>query len=56
MFVHTGGETFARRDVKPGQRAGEAVEILAGLSPGDRVVTAGGFALKSRLLAELLAE
>lgn len=56
VFVHTGGETFARRDVKPGHRAGEAVEILAGLSPGDQVVTAGGFALKSRLLAELLAE
>jgi cobalt-zinc-cadmium efflux system membrane fusion protein len=56
VFVHTGGDTFVRRDVTLGRRAGESVEVVEGLAPGDQVVTGGGFALKSRLLAELLEE
>jgi cobalt-zinc-cadmium efflux system membrane fusion protein len=56
VFVHTGDNAFERRDVTLGRRAGEAVEIVTGLDPGDQVVTGGGFALKSRLLAGLLEE
>lgn len=56
VFLHAGGAAFVRRDVTLGRRAGESVEILAGLAPGDPVVTGGGFALKSRLLAGLLEE
>lgn len=56
VFVHTGGDAFERRDVRLGRRAGEAVEIVAGIAPGDQIVTGGGFALKSRLLAGLLEE
>ena len=56
VFVHTGGDAFRRQDVRLGRRAGEAVEVLEGISAGDRVATGGGFALKSRLLAELLEE
>lgn len=56
VFVHSGGDAFERRDVTLGRRAGDAVEVVAGIEPGDQVVTAGGFALKSRLLAALLEE
>ena len=57
-FVFLSGEddSFERRDVKLGRRNPTAVEILAGLAAGDRVVVNGGFALKSRMLADLLAE
>jgi cobalt-zinc-cadmium efflux system membrane fusion protein len=56
VFVHAGGDAFERRDVTLGRRAGESVEVVEGLAAGDQVVTGGGFALKSRLLAELLEE
>lgn len=56
VFVHAGDDSFERRDVRLGRRDAEAVEILAGIAAGDRIVVAGGFALKSRMLAELLAE
>ena len=56
VFVHAGGDGFERRDVTLGRRAGEIVEIVEGIAPGDKVVTGGGFALKSRLLAGLLEE
>ncbi|MFM8415558.1 MAG: efflux RND transporter periplasmic adaptor subunit, partial [Planctomycetota bacterium] len=56
VFVHSGGDAFERRDVTLGRRGAEAVEIVGGIAAGDQVVTGGGFALKSRLLAELLEE
>lgn len=56
VFVQTGAEEFLRRDVTLGKRGDERIEIRSGLQVGDRVVTDGGFALKSRMLADLLAE
>lgn len=56
LFVHVGGSKFARHDVEVGRRNNTACEITSGLQPGEQVVTAGGFALKSQMLAELLAE
>lgn len=56
VFVQTGEETFERRDVATGRRNRTEVEIVSGLTAGERIVVAGGFALKSRMLAELLAE
>ena len=56
VFLHMGDDAFQRRDVKLGRRNAQGVEILAGLAAGDRVVVNGGFALKSRMLADLLAE
>lgn len=56
VFVHVRDDLFERRDVTPGQHSDQRVEIRAGLEPGERVVTSGGFALKSRMLADLLAE
>lgn len=56
VFVHVDGDRFARRDVRLGRRAAQSVEILSGLEPDEQVVVRGGFALKSRMLADLLAE
>lgn len=41
VYVQHESECFVRREVKLGQNNGERVEILSGLSEGDRVVTDG---------------
>lgn len=56
VFVQTGDDEFVRRDVTLGRRNEESVEIRLGIQAGNRVVVAGGFALKSKMLANLLAE
>jgi cobalt-zinc-cadmium efflux system membrane fusion protein len=56
VFVHAGDGKFQRRDVTVGRRNADSVEIKSGLKPDEQIVTSGGFALKSRMLAELLAE
>jgi cobalt-zinc-cadmium efflux system membrane fusion protein len=56
VFVQTGPEAFERRDVTLGRRNKRVVEVRSGLAAGDRVVVEGGFALKSKMLAGLLAE
>ncbi len=56
LFVQTGPETFERRDVTLGRRNRRVVEIRSGIAAGERVVVDGGFALKSKMLAALLAE
>ena len=45
VFVSEGG-TAKRRVVETGAVAGDRVEIVKGLSPGDEVVTGGGFNLR----------
>ncbi|MFZ5481983.1 MAG: efflux RND transporter periplasmic adaptor subunit [Myxococcota bacterium] len=47
VFVKTGPEAFAMRPVRLGGRAGERWEVEAGLSPGERVVVQGTYALRS---------
>lgn len=56
VFVHGGGDSFERRDITRGRSTANAVEILSGISSGESIVVAGGFALKSRMLADLLGE
>lgn len=56
VFVHVKDDLFEQREVTPGPRNSAVVTIQAGLKPGEQIVTSGGFALKSRMLAELLAE
>lgn len=54
VFVHTKGEEFQIRAIERGRHNGEWVEILSGLRPGEEVVVSGGFALKTRMLSDLL--
>jgi membrane fusion protein, heavy metal efflux system len=56
VFVNLENDKFERRDVVIGDRNAEATEVVAGLNIGEQVVVDGGFALKSQMLAELLAE
>jgi len=55
VFRALGAGRFQPQAVEVGLRSGEEVEILAGLAPGDEIVTSGTFliASESRLRAEL---
>jgi multidrug efflux pump subunit AcrA (membrane-fusion protein) len=53
-FVQTGGDAFQVRTLKIGATTNGMVEIIAGISEGERVVTRGAFALKSELLKSSL--
>lgn len=46
VYAQTGGETFARRPVQTGMRDGDWVEILGGVSPGERIVSEGAYYVK----------
>ncbi len=50
VFVHWRDDLWLRRNVKTGRVHGDMVEVLEGLNPGARVVTAGGFLFKSDVL------
>jgi membrane fusion protein, heavy metal efflux system len=45
-FVQVSGETFQKRDLTLGIQDGTFVEVLAGLSAGERVVTKGAYAIR----------
>ncbi len=47
VYVEHGVGVFERRDVETGWRTDEAVEILSGVQPGDRVVVASTFLVDS---------
>jgi len=46
VFVQRGGETFLRRPVKLGTRNHGLVQVLEGVSAGDRVVTKGAYLIR----------
>lgn len=51
VFVPAGEGQFAMRPVRIGPpRAGGWVQVLDGLAPGERIVTAGSFALKAQMM------
>ena len=50
-YVQTGGESFERRELKLGVKQGDRVQVLAGLAPGDRVVTRGGYEIRLATLS-----
>ena len=56
VFVHKDERTFELRRVHTGERAGDLVEVLNGLSAGEEVVTEGSFLLKGQLLRSSLGE
>lgn len=56
VFVPGGDSAFQRREVQVGRSTPDLVEVVAGLAEGEPAVVRGGFALKSELLSDLLAE
>ncbi len=47
MFIHHGGGKLEWRTVKLGERAGDWVEVVQGLTEGDHVVTSANFLIDS---------
>lgn len=47
VYVDCGGGNLEPRAVETGRRMGERVEIVAGLKPGERIVTSGTFLMDS---------
>jgi Cu(I)/Ag(I) efflux system membrane fusion protein len=56
VFLRTGENVFALREVETGAAFGAFVEVRAGLKEGDVVATTGSFFLKSELLKKTLGE
>jgi membrane fusion protein, heavy metal efflux system len=46
VFVQLSGETFEKRDLTLGIRDGVFVQVLSGVSKGERVVTQGAYAIR----------
>jgi RND family efflux transporter MFP subunit len=46
VYVQTGGESFQKRHVKLGAQDGAFVQVLSGVSAGERVVTKGAYMVK----------
>jgi membrane fusion protein, copper/silver efflux system len=55
VFVDEGNGFFEPREVETGWRLGNRVEIIKGLSPGEKVVTSGTFLIDSESRMELAA-
>jgi membrane fusion protein, copper/silver efflux system len=55
VFVELGNGLFEPRDVESGRRAGNRVEIVRGLTPGERIVLSGNFLIDSESRLELAA-
>jgi RND family efflux transporter MFP subunit len=51
VFVQREGETFERRAVTLGPHSGGAVQVLDGVAPGERVVTAGAYLVRLAALS-----
>lgn len=56
VFVDLGEGHFEPRAVETGWRFGEQVEIVSGLTPGERVVTSGNFLVDSESRMKLAAQ
>jgi cobalt-zinc-cadmium efflux system membrane fusion protein len=56
VFVAKDQNQFEKRVVKVERKLGELVEVLSGLSRGERVVTAGSFQLKTEFQKDKLSE
>ncbi|MEJ7738325.1 MAG: efflux RND transporter periplasmic adaptor subunit [Chitinophagaceae bacterium] len=46
VYVQAGGESFQKREIKPGVNDGHNVQILSGVSEGERVVIKGAYQIK----------
>jgi len=52
VYVPIGNDQFLEKPVKLGGDAGDLVEVLDGLTAGEKVVTNGSFDLRSKALRE----
>jgi cobalt-zinc-cadmium efflux system membrane fusion protein len=55
VFVVRGSRRYESREVTLGQASSEYIQVIAGLTSGDEVVTQGSYALKSELLREQMS-
>ncbi len=55
VFVDRGNGNFEPREVETGWHAGERVQIVKGLSPGERIVVSGNFLLDSESRMKLMS-
>lgn len=46
VYVQTGGESFEKREIQVGESDGVNIQMLSGLSEGERVVTKGAYQIK----------
>ncbi|AWH84103.1 efflux RND transporter periplasmic adaptor subunit [Flavobacterium album] len=46
VYVQTGGESFAKREVQLGANDGKNVQVLKGVTEGERVVSKGAYQIK----------
>jgi membrane fusion protein, heavy metal efflux system len=46
VYLQTGGESFEPRTLRLGAREGDWVQVLDGLTPGQRVVSRGAYLVK----------
>jgi cobalt-zinc-cadmium efflux system membrane fusion protein len=46
VYVQTAGESFEKRELKLGGNDGQYVQILSGVSNGERIVTKGSYQVK----------
>jgi RND family efflux transporter MFP subunit len=56
VFLARDDNTFEKQVVEPGRELGDKIEISSGLQSGQRVVTKGGFFIKTEFLKGSLAE
>jgi cobalt-zinc-cadmium efflux system membrane fusion protein len=56
VFVVEDENAFELRELELGKRAGDYVQVVDGVEPGETVVTTGGFYLKSLILKEEMGE
>ncbi len=56
VFVDLGNGQYERREIKVGRKAGASIEVTEGLTPGEIIVSAGAFFLKSELAKDELGE
>lgn len=56
VFVAVNDSTFEKREVRTGAETRDVFEVLDGLATGERIVSRGGFFLKSELAKETFGE
>lgn len=56
VFIARADNQFEKRAIKTGRKQGDLVEVVEGLSRGERVVTEGSFQIKSEFSKDKLAD